>query len=72
MEEGGRQLLIHNGPGCTPPSGAPFEEHCWNGWDSDYRRWRDCFSDEVCGGAGGWGLRGARVWGNPSMVLVLV
>jgi hypothetical protein len=24
-----------------------FEEHCWNGWDSDYRRWRDCFSDEV-------------------------
>lgn len=23
-----------------------FEEHCWYGWDNDYRRWRDCFSDE--------------------------
>ncbi|KAL4426017.1 hypothetical protein ABPG75_010033 [Micractinium tetrahymenae] len=23
-----------------------FEEHCWNGWDGDYKRWRDCYSDE--------------------------
>ncbi|EFN51060.1 hypothetical protein CHLNCDRAFT_141408 [Chlorella variabilis] len=23
-----------------------FEEHCKNFWDGDYKRWRDCFSDE--------------------------
>jgi hypothetical protein len=33
-------LVIH-----FPPPHR-FEAHCWNGWDGDYRRWRDCFSDE--------------------------
>ncbi|PRW05935.1 beta-1,6-N-acetylglucosaminyltransferase enzyme [Chlorella sorokiniana] len=23
-----------------------FEEHCKDGWDGDYKRWRDCYSDE--------------------------
>ena len=39
-----------------------FEEHCYHGWDGDYRLNRDCFGDEVLGEAGkgwpaGWVLR---------------
>ena len=33
-------------PAC-PPCPCRFEEHCLNRWDADYKRWRDCFSDEV-------------------------